>query len=877
MDNLTKWYQLSAEEIFKLTDTSPNGLTNEEAKLRLAKQGPNELPKEKRFQIWLFFLGQLKSPLVYILLAAGFISLGIGHNFDALIIFAAVGVNLGIGFYQEYSSNKVLEKLAKIVRVLARVKRSGELKEIDSELLVVGDVISLKPGMKIPADARLKNLHANESLLTGESAAVKKITQTITEDLSTGDQKNMVFMGTTVEEGEGLAVITSTGKDTEIGKIAALTKSAIEEETPLQKRIGHLGKVITIIVTIGAIIIITVGLIEQLKFTEIFITSIAVAVAAIPEGLPAAIAVILAVSSRRILAKNGLVKHLISAESLGSTSIICVDKTGTLTEGKMKVEGIISKAEKIKMMTVMVLANEALVEKGPEGYQVKGDTTDQAKMQFAFENGVSLDKLLEDRPRVNTIPFDSEYKYLASFHKLSDNRTVIYISGAPEIIISLCSSFDEGGEIKQLNEESKKEMMAENEKLAGQGLRIISSAYVEIDKNPGELENAEKEELQKYITGLIFLGLAKIKDPLREDVKKIMAEVQKAGLRVVMLTGDHRLTAIAIGTELGMKTETGAVMEGIELDKISDEELEKIIRNIHIFARVSPGHKLRIAKAWKQVGESVAMTGDGINDAPALKVDDIGIALNSGTDVTKEAADLVLLDDSFVSIIEAIRQGRTAFDNIRKVTIFLLSNSFTEIIVILGALVLRIPLPITAVQILWTNLVEDGLPNLALAFEPPENDALKRRPIGRNEKILDKEASIIAYPSGIFADLVLFGIFIFFLKETDYDIGYIRTIIFAALGTNSLFLIFGLKSLNKSVFKSNPLNNKYLIAAICIGFIMMISAVHLPSLNLVLKTQPLMPIHWLIVIGLGAGQLTMIELIKWRFYRKQKVDNLVSA
>ncbi|MDP3953955.1 MAG: HAD-IC family P-type ATPase [bacterium] len=874
-DTTTKWYQLGTEEVFKLLGTSENGLNQEEAQIRLEKQGRNELPKEKRFRVWLFLLGQLKSPLVYILVLAGAISLGIGHNFDALIIFAAVGVNIGIGFYQEYSSSKVLEKLSKIVRVLARVKRNKEIKELDSEFLVAGDIISLKPGMKIPADGRLiyiKNLHTNESLLTGESATVKKTIDPINKDVSTGDQKNMVFMGTTVEEGEGIAVITATGKDTEIGKIAMMTKSAAEEETPLQKKIGHLGKVITIIVTLGALIIIVVGLIEKLKFTEIFITSIAVAVAAIPEGLPAAIAVILAVSSRRILAKNGLVKHLISAESLGSTSVICVDKTGTLTEGKMKLENIISKADKNKIMNAIIFANEALLEKNGNTYQTKGDTTDQAKMQYALDNGLNPEKLLEMMPRLNMIPFDSVYKYVASFHKIENGKVGIFVTGAPEILLELCSSIQEDSSVNELTATERNELMADNERRAGQGLRVIGAAYLETEASIDEITKAEEKELQKYITDLIFIGLVEIKDPLREDVKKIMAEVQDAGLRVVMLTGDHKLTAVAIGKELGMRTTPEAVMEGTELDKMSEEELEKRIKDIHIFARVSPSHKLKIASAWKKIGESVAMTGDGINDAPALKVADIGIALNSGTDVTKEAADLVLLDDSFVSIIEAIKQGRTAFDNIRKVTIFLLSDSFTELIIVLGALVLRMPLPITAVQILWTNLVEDGLPNLALAFEPSEKDALKRKPISRKESILDKEATLIAYPSGIFADLVLFGIFLWFLKHTSYDIGYIRTLIFAALGTNSLFLIFGLKSLSKSVLKTNPFNNMYLLIAIGIGFLMMFGAIHLPVLNQVLKTQPLVASHWLLVVGLGLGQMGVIEIIKWWFYRKNQTD-----
>lgn len=865
-----KWYQIDYEAVLEKLDTKKEGLSQDEAETRLRQHGSNILPREKRFKVWLFLLDQLKSPLVYILLIAGFISTAIGHNFDAIVIFAAVAVNIGIGFYQEFSSNRTLEKLIEIVKILARVKRGDEIHEINSEKLVPGDIILIKAGMKIPADARLilvKNLKTNEALLTGESAPIEKHVETIDKDVTIGDRINMVFMGSIVEKGEGTAVVVKTGNQTEIGKIAQLTKRAKKETTPLQERIEHLGKVIAIIVAIASILIVAIGYLEDIPLGEIFITSIAVAVAAIPEGLPATIAVILAVSSRRILDKKGLVRRLIAAESLGSTSVICVDKTGTLTEGKMKVEKIITDGNTSLMLDVFALANEAIIEKFGNEYEIKGESTDQAKMHAFFDNNRSLDRLLKLKPRLNLLSFDSNNQFMASFHKLEGKKIGIYVTGATETLLKLSSSVIDEGKKKKLTEEKALGIDRHNDELAEEGYRVIGAAYGEVNEEIEIIENADEKKLLEFIKNLSFLGLAAIRDPIRQEVEKIMGEVIEAGLRVVMLTGDHKLTALSVGKKIGLATDSKAILGGEELNKMSDADLKEVIRDISIFARVNPEHKLRIAKAWKSVGESVAMTGDGINDAPALKVADIGIAVGSGTDVTKETADLVLLDNSFVTIIEAIKQGRTAFDNIRKVTVFLLSNAFTEVILILGALLLRIPLPLIAVQILWTNLAEDGLPNFALAFEPPEDDVLKRKPIERGERILDSRAKFIAYPMGIITDIILLSIFILFLNFSNYDIGYIRTFIFAALGTDSLFFIFALKSLDKSIFKINPFNNKYLLFAIGFGFLMIIAAVYLPLLNTVLQTVPLKPIHVLFIIGLGIAKLFIIEGIK-AFYRK---------
>ncbi len=853
------WYRLDADDVLHQLGSSMEGLSNAQVKERILKYGPNQLPQAGKFAAWKFLWGQVKSPLVFILLLAGFITMAIGEYVDMSIIFMSVAVNIGIGFYQEYSSNKILEKLSRMIRVQAYAKRAGYIKVLDADELVPGDIISLKAGMKVPADARVlyvKEFAVNEALLTGESNPVEKLLPPLSVDMVIGDQKNMVFTGTTVDRGEALAVVTATAKETELGKIADLTQKAEEEKTPLQERLEGLGRMITIIVSIAAILIVIVGVLEKMDFVEIFVTSVAVAVAAIPEGLPAALAVILAVSSQKISRSGGLVKKLIAAESLGSTSIICADKTGTLTEGKMQVEKVLPIGDKEKLLTGLALANEAIIESDAT---IQGESTDQAKMHAFFAADLSLEKVLAAMPRLAMIPFDSVNKYIGSFHKISDSKIALFVSGAPELFI------------ETLGEDKKVSAKKEYEGLALQGYRMIGVGYREFDANPETVKDLKQEDLKKYVTEMEYLGLAAIRDPIRQDVKEIMNEVRKAGLKVVMITGDHKLTAMAIGKELGILIGDHRVMEGQELNNLSDDQLRERVRDIDIFARVDPVHKLRVVRAWKELGESVAATGDGINDAPALKTADVGIAVASGTDVTKEAADLVLMNDGFVTIIEAIRQGRAAFHNIKKVVIFLLSNSFTELILVLGALILRVPLPITAVQILWTNLVEDGLPNFALAFEPPEERVMRQKPISRKTPLLDSEGKFLSFPLGIATDLILFFIYFELLEQSHLSIEYIRTFIFAALGTDSLFYIFGLRSLDHSVFRINPFQNKYLIGAILLGLVMMTAAVYLPFFNRILETEPLSAMHALYIVGLGVYKLLLVEGVKWFYNRRKKM------
>ncbi|OGF69145.1 hypothetical protein A3H65_00995 [Candidatus Giovannonibacteria bacterium RIFCSPLOWO2_02_FULL_45_14] len=857
---MADYYQLSVEDVFKATGSNKDGLSEAEYKKKFLEYGPNELPKESGFRALAFIWGQIKSPLVYILIIASILAFFAGEKLDTIIILVSVVINIGIGFYQEYSSSQILKRLAEKVRVSALVKRNGEIKEIDSAMLVPGDVVIIKSGMRVPADARLikaKDLATNEALLTGESSSVKKNIEVISQKTGVADRKNMVFMGSSIERGEGEAIVVKTGKDTEIGAIALLTKESGEEITPLQEKIGSLGKFLSILVVIASIVIIVVGIYEKFNFYQIFITAVAVAVAAIPEGLPAAIAVVLAVASKNIFKNNGLVKKLLAAETLGSVSILLTDKTGTLTEGRMKVEKIIAKDEG-SMLSALALANEAIIENDNGKIAVKGEATDRAKLEIFLEKGLDLKKILEVFPRVNFLPFDSARKIIASFHTAKNTHgeaVQVFITGEPEFILE-----------KSINFSDKKDVLLECENLARKGFRVIAAAEEALPISSSDISKKSEVELFNLVKHPTFLGLAVISDPIRADVKETVREVRSAGIKIIMLTGDHKLTARTIGQELGFSAEN--IMEGSELENISGRDMFSRIKDVEIFARVDPKHKILIAKAWKEKGEAVAMTGDGINDAPALKYADIGIALNSGTDVTKEASDLVLIDDGLSTIAQAIKYGRTAFDNIKKVVIYLLASSFTEITLVLGSLILRVPLPMTAVQILWTNIVQDGFPNFALAFEKGEDGIMRRKPMRRTDPILDKKARMLSFSFAAMTDIILLSIFYYFLEETSFPIEYIRTIIFTALGTSSLFYIFSIKSLNTPIYKTNLFDNNYLLFAVGIGFVMMTSAVYIPALNTILKTAPLHPVHVMLILALGIFKIILMELMKWFYNRK---------
>lgn len=875
------WHNLEIAEIEKILRTNiKEGLDKKEIETHQKEFGKNELPEEKPFSGLRIFLEQFQSPLIYILLIAGFITLFLGEFTDSVVIFGAVFLNVIVGFIQENKASKTLKELKKTVKHEAKTLRRGALRVIDSVELVPGDIVFLSPGDRVPADGRIiesNELKVNEMALTGEWLSAKKRAEILPKETSLADRDNMVYMGTIVEDGKARVVVAETGIQTEIGKIAVMLKESREEKTPYQKKLANFSKIVGVIIAIICFGIFIEGIITGVDQIEMFITAVAVAVAAIPEGLPVAMTVILALGMQRILRKGGLIRKLSSTETLGSTSIICTDKTATLTEGRMAVDKIITPSQVLAKkpdlksetlaLKIAAVVSEAFIENPDypkENWVLRGRPTDKALLRAGVEKGAI--EIGEKGPKkIAELPFNTINKFIAVILK-ENKKSVLYVSGAPEKILERCRFLTIKGKRIKLTPKNLKGLENKLERLTGAGLRVVASAYKEI----GDLK-LEAEDLEKEVNNLIFAGFITLKDPIRKEVKGAIRTCRQAGLRIIIVTGDHRLTAESVAREIGFKIKKENVLEGKDLDSLSDKEFEKVLDRIKIYARVEPKHKTRIVSAWKERGEVVAMTGDGINDAPALKGADIGVALGSGTEVAKETADLVLLNDSFSIIIEAIREGRAILDNIRKVITYLLSDSFTEVILIGISLLFGLPLPITAAQILWVNLIEDGLPDIALAFEPEEKDLMKLKPTGHKIPLLTREMKAIIFIIGIITDLMLLGLF-FWLLNKNYDIAYVRTMIFACLSIDSLFYVFSCKSLRRNIWHINPFSNRILVFAVIAGIIALIFAIYLPLFQSLLKTVPLNIQDWFIIIGLGIIEITLIEATKWYFIVRHQTE-----
>jgi Ca2+-transporting ATPase len=860
------WHSISWKEAVEELDSDyKQGLKEKEVRKRQKEFGKNLLPRERSLSKIKIFFQQFKSPLIYILLIAGIVVLIFREYTDAIVIFGAVFLNIIVGFLQENKANKALTGLKEIVKIKAQVIRQGNPKMIDSSEIVPGDIIVLSPGEKVPADARIieiNNLKTNEMTLTGEWLPAEKKETKLLEKTPLADRDNMVYMGTVIEHGKARAIAVATGLKSEIGKVAKMVKVTREEKTPLQKKLYRFAKIIGAVIIAICIIIFIEGVITGNSFLEMFTVAVAVSVAAIPEGLPIAMTVILALGMQRILKKKGLVRKLSSAETLGSTSIIATDKTATLTEGKMRVAEIITNGRTGHdlVLKIATLCNEAFIE-NPEQIMkkwiVQGRPTDKALLLAGMQAGFDKKKLEKRMTPIAEIPFDSANKYLVRAFSLNKKEDIVYVSGAPEKLLEMSKYLKKGTKELALDPKLKKKLKDQLEELTGKGLRVVAVGYKRIDN------------LKDLVNDLVFVGLIALKDPIRKEVKKAMKTVQEAGMRPIIVTGDHKLTAKAVAQELGLKIKERNIMEGKDLDNLSDKKFEKIIEDIQIFARVEPKHKMRIIQAWQNKGEVIAMTGDGINDAPALKKADIGVALGSGTEVAKEVSDLILLSDNFSIIVAAVEEGRGIIDNIRKVITYLLSSSFTETILIAMALLFGFPLPVTAVQILWVNLIEDGLPDIALAFEPKEKDLMKQKPQGHKVSLLSREMKSLIFVIGIASDILLLGLFFWLFKFSNYDLSHIRTIVFTALALDSLLFVFSCKSLRKNLWQINHFSNKFLIYAWMFGVIALVASVYLPPLQAVLKTVPLGMIDWLIVLSLGVLEVILIEFTKWLFITKK--------
>jgi len=863
------WHNLEPKEVEKLLRTDIEmGLVEKEVAIRQREFGKNKLPKEKPPSKLSLFLAQFKSILIFILIVAGFFTLIYQKYTDTVAIFLIVLINALIGFYQEYRASKILEELKKILKIEAKAKRDGSPKILDSTELVPGDIVILSAGDKVPADGRVfeaQNLKVDEMVLTGEFLSSLKHSQVLPEDTTLADKENMVYMGTVIEEGRGETIVTETGSNTEIGKIAGMIKEK-ERKTPLQKKIRKLGFEIAAVIGILVLAIFFVGLTRENDIFLLFETAVAVAVGAIPEGLPVAITVILALGAQRILRKRGLVRKLSSVETLGSTTIICADKTLTLTEGRMEVDEVIG--DKYLALKAAALTSEAFVENPQdpkEKWIVRGRPTEKALLKAAIEIGIDQKKEF-GKKQIEKLPFSPGNKFAAALYQ-EDGEMVLYVCGAPEKIL----------ELSNLTDEEERELEKKLNELAEKGLRVVASAYKELANLRESTTNDTNKIFEKirgefvHVRELNFSGFITLKDPIRPEVKEAMEICRQAKMKPIIVTGDHKLTAKAVAEELGFKIGEENILEGKELDKLSDEEFEKILDKIQLYVRTEPKHKMRIVEAWQERGEVVAMTGDGVNDAPALKKADIGVALGSGTEVAKEASDLVLLNDSFSVIEEAIREGRRVMDNARKAVLFMAAECFSEIILVFGAFLFGLPLPILPVQILWQNLIEGSPQGMALAFEPEEKGIMKRKPEDPKLPIISREIKYLILFGGILTDILLLLIFFLLYKFSNYEISHLRTISFAGLMLGSFFYAFSCKNLRKNIWEYNAFSNKVLNFTIFLAVLLLITAIYLPVFQVLLSTFPLNIFDWSVLLTFGFVNLALFELVKY-FLKKKELN-----
>lgn len=890
------YYQLSKEDILQKIGSDTKGLTSNEAARRLNENGPNKLPSGVKISPWAILIQQVKSPLVFVLVFAAIISLFIGEVFDVVVILAIVVINTVIGFWQEYKADRSIEQLQSLVKQYTTVLRNGQKLQILSEEVVIGDILLLESGDKVPADARLleaTDFYTNEASLTGESMPIGKSTDALTEDLVIGDRANMVFMGSTVERGRAKALVIATGANTQIGHIADLVQSADDTETPLQIQLKKLSGTLTIFVLVAAFVVLVIGFLRGLPFDQILVTSAALAVSAIPEGLLVAFTLVLVVGMQRILKQKALVRKLIAAETLGSVSIVCSDKTGTITEGIMKVDQLVIgdgrpkamkgfSVEKAKTdeelqvfaLKLMALCNNAYV-KNPQDklkqFEVTGDSTDAALLFAALHAGFNKQDLTQEYKRIDEIPFHETYKFHATLHDASSGGKMLFAKGAPESVLAMCGRYQKGKKTMKLSAADSKRIHSEYEALTKQGLRVLGLAYSKVKKSVVSFDDLIANRDKPKLDELVFLGWVGLKDPVREEVKQAFVTMQKASIRTVIITGDHKYTVQAIIRELGLDVDESRILVGSDLDVLSDKELYDKVEQIDIFARVEPKHKLRIVQAWKSRGEVVAMLGDGVNDAPALKAADIGVAVGeSATDVAKETSDMILLEGNFQVIESAIREGRVIFDNIRKIFLYLISDSFTGILLISISLILGFPIPLLVAHILWINIASDGLLNLALTVEPAERDVMLYPPRDKDERIVNKELYVLIATMTAVGVFFVTSLYIYFLRTTG-DVAYARTLVFTAFAIDSIIYVFSIKSLRQSIWKINPFSNIWLVAAAILTTVLQVVIVYTPFLQPLLKTVALRPLDWLYVLAVGIAGIIVRETIKWIYWHQKRM------
>jgi len=888
----TNWHAMKADDVLSALDTNLNGLSKEEAQRRLNTYGKNELGTEEAISPFHIIIQQVKSPLIYVLLAAASISFTVNHLIDAFVILSIVIINTIIGFIQEFRAEKAMEALRQLAAPTALVLRDGERMEIPASKIVPGDIIILAAGDRIPADARIieaVNLKTEEASLTGESVPVEKSINAVPDDTPLAERMNMVFASTTVTYGRAAGIVVATGLSTVVGQIAQNVIASHKEATPIQIKLGLVGRTLAILALGLALIVFISGMIRGIDFVEIFLFAVASAVSAIPEGLPAVVTVVLAIGLQRMASRNAIIRILPAVETLGSATVICSDKTGTLTKNEMTVEAIYTPGQEFKvtgkgyeprgeilldnkpvdllsndtlniLLQAAVLCNDARLICSDSSCRISGDPTEGALLTVAAKAGIDQGRLSDVMPRIGEIPFNSEQAYMATLNDSEDKR-YIFVKGAPEKLINMCSHIKNCSSTNEFTPERKKYVARVNQDYASRALRVLGLAYKEVPKDKQDVNPDDLKE------GLIFLGLAGMIDPPRPEAIHAIEKCKRAGIRVMMATGDHKITAQAIAEEMGILREGGEVVDGREVARMTDDELAERIDNIDVFARVEPDHKLRIVKALKRKGQVVAMTGDGVNDAPALKRADIGIAMGiTGTDVSKEASDMVLADDNFASIVAAVEEGRIVYGNIKKVVTYLVSTNTGEMLIIITTVLIGLPLPLIPVQILWVNLVTDSLPALALAADPPREDVLADPPIEPKARIISRG---VIYRLLLVAIVMAIGTVCLFYGELQYaGIDKARTVAFATMAVFQLFNAMNVRSPRHSAFKIGIFSNKWLNYAILIGVLLQLGAIHLPLMQTLFRTEPLTLIEWGLVVLVSSSVFWVEEI------RKQIAPNM---
>jgi len=854
------WHSIEPVQVLRELNTDPHkGLTEGEVKNRLEKYGYNELKKEEKISPITLFFNQFKNILIIILLIAIVLSALVGEVVDAAIIGVIVVFCAVLGFVQEYRAGRALEALKKMLSPTITALRGGKEEEVPSKELVPGDILLLEAGDKIPADARLienHSLRCDEAPLTGESVPVGKDIKALPEGVRVNDRRNMVFTGTTVTYGRGKAAVISTGMKTEFGKIAEEVTAVETEKTPLEKRTEEIGKWLGIISLIICFLVAGISIVREVLVGKIdlpFIVTmvmfaVALAVAAVPEALPAIVTGALAIGMHQMAKRNALVRKMTAVETLGCTTVICSDKTGTLTKGEMTVRRIFTGGKLIEVTGVGyepkgevkgsevniknskslqlllqggLLCSDAVLEEKEGQWVIKGDPTEGALVVAAIKAGLHETEMRLENPRIEEIPFSSERKCMSTIHQTGDGNRMAFMKGAPEVILEKCSHILDDGGMRELGKKEKEEVLKVNEEMAQGALRVLGIAY----RDCPDATECTEEHLER---DMVFLGLAGMMDPPREEAIEATKVCKQVGIKPIMITGDHRLTALAIAKEIGIYKAGDMVLTGEELEKMSDEEFEKIVDQVTVYARVSPMDKLKIVKAWKKKGEVVAMTGDGVNDAPALKHADIGIAMGiTGTEVSKEASDMVLSDDNFATIVKAIERGRWIYDNIKKYLTYLLRCNITEVVVIGGVVLVSGPeyLPLLPAAILYMNLATDGLPALALGVAPPDPDLMMRPP-------RDPKESVFSWDVRVFILLALFieiPFFFFLFYNELYDITHARTETFFLFIVIELIIALNFRSMRYSIFKAPP--HKWLLLALLWEFALIAFLIQLPTIR----------------------------------------------